>query len=423
MRTLRVDELDEDFFVYHEASELSSVKGIIDDVRQRGDQAVLEYTRRFDGADISRIPVEHAELQTAYDRVEANTIDALKRAAENIQRFCEIQKKQFKDFTVELQPGVFTGQRVIPIHRVGVYVPGGRYPLVSTLLMCAVPAKVAGVEELAVCSPPSLDGSIHPVILAAAGIVGIEEIYKIGGVQAIAALAYGTESVKAADKIVGPGNKYVTQAKKEVFGKVGIDLIAGPTEVLIIADESANAEILAADLLAQAEHDEDAKPILVTTSRYLVREVNNQVRRQLEHLNTAETARTSVERNGLIILVENLDEAVTLANRKAPEHLQLQIDDPARIIPRLTNYGSLFAGKLAAEVLGDYSSGINHTLPTNTTARYRGGLGVLDFLKFQTILNVTAEGFDSIGPVAQTLANAEGLDGHGKSIEIRMTNK
>lgn len=295
--------------------------------------------------------------------------------------------------------------------------------MLSTLLMGSIPARVAGVKEIAVCSPPTYRQSVHPGILAAADIAGVDHVYGIGGAQAIAALAFGTASVRRVDKIVGPGNKYVAQAKKEVFGIVGIDFMAGPTEVMIIADQRADPEVVAADLLAQAEHDVEAVPILVTPSRKLAHEVQQSVRRRLGTLSTKEVARAAIERNGVIVLVRDLDEAVGIANRKAPEHLELQVDDPSRLVSRLTHYGSLFVGEMAAEALGDYSSGINHTLPTNTAARYTGGLGVREFLKLQTSLSVTEEGLRVIGPLARTLAVAEGLHGHAESIEVRMKNR
>ncbi|MFQ5639556.1 MAG: histidinol dehydrogenase [bacterium] len=419
MEIIHAPDLNRNFFRFKEAGESSSVKEIIAAVRQYGDRAVFEYTAQFDSVQMSEILLDKNTVSAAYDDIDSETVQALKKAAFNIQAFSELQKEQLQDFETELTPGVTTGQRVIPLQRIGVYVPGGRFPLASTLLMCAVPARVAGVGEIAVCSPPTYRGNIHPAILVAADIAKVDEVYQMGGVQAVAALAYGTESVKRVDKIVGPGNKYVAQAKKEVFGVVGIDFIAGPTEVLILADDTANPEFLAADLLAQAEHDSDAVPILVTSSESLAQKVDQAIQRQLPALKNREIAKSSLHNNGLIILVQSLTEAVSLINRKAPEHLQLQIRNPGRIIPELRNYGSLFIGELAGEVLGDYSSGINHTLPTNGSARYTSGLSVRDFLKLATTLQVSREGFESIAPVAEILAETEGLHGHGKSIKIR----
>jgi len=430
MRIIRGTDLEESFFTYKDAEEIAVVREILRDVRQNGDDAVKRYTLKYDGVALEEMRVSVSEVKDAYHRVDNKVISSIERAAENIKKFAEKQLVQFEDFEFEIVPGVFTGQKVMPIERVGIYVPGGRFPLVSTLLMCAIPAKVARVSDLAVCSPPSYNGSIprggislgsiHPAILVAADIVGVNEIYKIGGVQAIGAMAYGTQTIKRVDKIVGPGNRYVALAKKEVFGAVGIDFIAGPTEIMIIADETANPEYLAADLLAQAEHDVEALPVLVTTSMELADKVKKALEFQLQELKTRNTARISIDNNGKIILVNDMDEAVNIANKKAPEHLELQVKNPERYIDKFKNYGSLFTGEYSAEVLGDYSSGLNHTLPTNTSARYTAGLSVRDFLKLQTTLGVTKEGLSVIGPVAKTLAETEGLDGHARSIAIRI---
>ncbi len=420
MKIIKPSELSESFFTYEEDESLGTVSEIIREVKTRGDAAVREFTRKFDGAEIETFAVDAPAVKAAFEQMDAKVIAALQAAAKNIRKFAEAQRAQLQDFEVGLNPGVFTGQRVTPLARVGVYVPGGNFPLISTLLMGAIPAKVAGVPEICVCSPPSHNGGIHPAILAAADIAGVSEIYQIGGVQAIAALAFGTESIKAVDKIVGPGNKYVAQAKREVFGAVSIDMIAGPTEIMIIADDSANPEIIAADLLAQAEHDADARPVLVTTSQALAEAVKKSVARQLETLSTKATAAAAIRNNGLIILAKDLTEAAEIANRKAPEHLEIQVKNAKKYSRKLRNFGSLFIGENSAEVLGDYSSGINHTLPTNTTARYRGGLSVHDFLKIQTTLRASKRGLESIGPIAETLANAEGLEGHAKSIAARL---
>ncbi|MBN1349414.1 histidinol dehydrogenase [candidate division KSB1 bacterium] len=422
MKITQYDKSGDTFFRYKELEELTSVKQVLNEVRQFGDPAVKKYTRQFDGVALEHLKIEHATIETAYHQEDARTLVVLEAAAQNIRIFAERQLAQLHDFEFEIQPGVFTGQKVIPIERVGVYVPGGRFPLVSTLLMCAIPAKVAGVSEIMVCSPPTHEDSIHPTILAAAKIAGVEEVYQIGGAQAIGAMAYGTQSIKPVDKIVGPGNKYVAYAKKEVYGIVGIDFIAGPTEVLILADESANPAFIAADLLAQAEHDPDAASILVTASLGLAYAVLREVDRQLEHLSTKAIAEQSLENNGRIILVERFEEAVELANRMAPEHLELHVSHPEKYIAELKHYGSLFIGNYAAEVLGDYSSGLNHTLPTNTTARYTGGLSVKDFLKFQTTLNVTSAGLQTIGPTAEELGKLEALSGHVNAVTIRLAH-
>lgn len=420
MKIIRANELTENFFKYKEIEKIASVKEIISDVRQNGDRAVKNYSEKFDNVKLDSIKVCKEESHTASTKLTTREKEVLKVAAENIHKFANKQKEGFKDFEYEIQPGVFAGQKVVSIKRIGIYAPGGSYPLPSTVLMCAIPALVAGSEEIVLCSPPTNNGTIHPAILVAAEICNIKEVYQIGGAQAIAAMAYGTETIKPVDKIVGPGNKYVTAAKKEVFGAVGIDFIAGPTELLIIADATANAEFIAADLLAQAEHDTNAVPILVTNSRKLAFQVEREVKNQLSKLKTADIAQVSISVNGKIILVENMEEAIEISNKKAPEHLELQVKETNKYINRLKNYGSLFIGFFAAEVLGDYSSGLNHTLPTNTTARYTGGLSVKDFLKIQTTLRVEKDGIKSIGPIAEELGKMEGLVGHAESIVKRL---
>jgi len=420
MNIIRSKNLQKDFFQYKEIEELASVNDIIKDVQKNGDDAVKDFTERFDGVNLTSLKVHKDEVKNSLAGLPEDQLSTLKTAAENIKKFAEKQKEQFQDFEFEIQPGVFTGQKIVPIKRIGVYAPGGSYPLPSTVLMCAIPAQVAGVEEIMLCSPPTTNGSIHPAIMAAADICGIKEIYQVGGVQSIAAMAYGTETIKPVDKIVGPGNKYVTAAKKEVYGVVGIDFIAGPTELLIIADDTANPAYIVADLLAQAEHDTNAIPILLTNSRKLALKVEKETQIQLRKLNTANIASVSLKNNGLIVLVDKIEEAVEIANKKAPEHLELQIKDVNKFVDQLKNYGSLFIGSLSAEVLGDYSSGLNHTLPTNTTARYTGGLGVKDFIKIQTTLRIEKKGLDLIGPVAEKLGQMEGLDGHAKSVGKRL---
>ena len=420
MKIIRYNELEKDFFEYKEIEEIGSVQEIISVVRHNGDQAIREYTSKFDDIALGQFKVSTSEIKRAYDQLDKKQVNSLEFAAENIRRFAIKQKEQLIDFEYELRLGVFAGQRVIPIERIGVYTPGGRYPLPSTVLMCCVPAQVAGVKEIVVCSPPTYNGSIHPAILVAADICQVAEIYRIGGAQSIAAMAYGTESIKKVDKIVGPGNQYITAAKKLVFGTVGIDFIAGPTELLIIADEPANPVFIAADLIGQAEHDIHASPILITTSQNLVNRVIQEIEQQLIHLKTADVARLSLNNNGTIIIVDSIDVAFKIANKKAPEHLELQLNNPEKYLNHLWNYGSLFIGSYSAEALGDYSSGLNHTLPTNSCARYTGGLSVKDFLKFQTTLRVTEQGLSSIGSQAMQLGEMEGLQGHTRSVGIRM---
>jgi len=419
LKVIKYNEITEDFFKYKEIEEVTNVRKIINDVRKNGDRALKKYTKQFDKTELDQIQISGIEIENAYKKASKEEITAIEKATENIKEFSKKQKEQFKNFEFEIKKGVFTGQIINPINRVGIYVPGGNFPLVSTLLMCAIPAQVAGVSEIAVTSPPTFEGSIHPLILSVAYVLKITEIYKLGGTQAIAALAYGTETVKNVDKIFGPGNKYVQFAKKEVFGNVGIDFIAGQTEIMIIADETAEAKIIASDLLSQAEHDIDAMPILATTSERLAKLVLNEIEVKLKSISTKDIARQSLERNGLIILLNDIREGIELANKRGPEHLEVQTREPEKHTNKFHNYGSLFIGKYSAEALGDYSSGLNHTLPTNTTSRYTGGLCVKDFLKLQTTLRVTKEGLEEIGPVAEKLAEIEGLQAHLESIRSR----
>lgn len=407
------------FLNYKESAASSIVKRIIREVRTNGDRALKKYTLRFDRVRLSGFRVSRHEIEQAAKNCPYRLRSAFVCAGENIRRFARRQFRAYRDFEYPVKPGVFTGQKIVPIERVGGYVPAGRYPLVSTLLMCCIPAQVAGVREIAVCSPPSFDGSVHPGVLAAAEMIGIREIYRVGGVQAVAAMAFGTETIKKVDKIVGPGNLFVAQAKKEVYGAVGIDFFCGPTEIMIIADRTADPELIAADLLAQAEHDIEAIPVLVTDDRPLARQVNRQVRIQIARLSTRNICRRSIDRNAAIIIVRNLTQAVDLANQRAPEHLEIQVKNPKKLITGLKNYGSLFIGANAAEALADYSSGLNHTLPTNMAGRYTGGLSVRDFIKIQTTLRVSRKGFRVIGPVAEVLAQTEGLEGHLRSIKKR----
>ncbi len=417
MRIVTPGELDQGFWGEAAPEDLPVVREILADVRARGDEALREYTLQFVGVQVLEFRIQRDELDAACEQLNGEAISALEEAADRIRRFAERQKQQLEDFEYEIEPGVFTGQRVVPIERVGVYTPGGRYPLPSTVLMCAVPARVAGVREIALCSPPSCEGTVHPAILAAARIAGVSEVYRMGGAQAIGALAYGTETVAAVDKVVGPGNRYVAEAKRQLFGIVGIDFVAGPSEVLVLADESADPRFVAADLLAQAEHDPDAVCVLVTTCSDLADRVNDEVERRRGE---SGAAGEFLPASGLLVVAEGMDEAIDLANRKAPEHLQLQVADPERWTDRLCNYGSLFIGPYSAVALGDYSSGLNHTLPTNRAARYTGGLSVMDFLKVQTTLRVSEDGLARIGPLAQQLAELEGLVAHAESVEFRL---
>jgi len=392
------------------------VRNILEDVKKEGDKAVIDYTLKFDNIKIKKIELTKEDIEEAYNKVDKETINALKTAAKNIKAFAKKQMAQFKDFETTKE-GITTGQRVSPIEKVGCYVPGGRYPLPSTALMTVIPAKVAGVKDVVVCSP-----KIQPVTVVAADIAGANRIFCIGGIQAIGAMAYGTKSVPKVDKIVGPGNKYVAAAKKEVYGDVGIDFIAGPSEILIIADERANPEYIAADLLAQAEHDADAKANLLTTSKKLAEKVKKEIKKQLNTLKTKEIAKESIS-NSQISIVKNINEAIKIANEMAPEHLELQVKNSEEIIPKLKNFGSLFIGEYSAEVFGDYCAGSNHTLPTNKAARYTGGLSVKDFIRLQTYQKVSKQGAKILSATASKLAEVEGLDAHRKAVEVRKEEK
>ncbi len=391
---------------------MTSVQEIIQEVKKEGDKAVRKYTAIFDGLKLKQFRVSKKEIKGAYKKVDREAIEMIKKAAVNIERFAKNQFRQFKNFKYT-KNGITVGQEIIPIEKVGVYVPGGRYPLPSTALMGVIPAKVAGVKNIIVCSP-----KIKPVTIVAADLAGADLIFNIGGVQAIAALAYGTKTVPKVDKIVGPGNIYVTQAKKEVFGDCGIDLLAGPTEILLIADKFANPRFVAADLLAQAEHDINTKIIFITDSKTIANEVNKELASQIRKLKTKNVIKKALK-NKKIILVRDLKEAIEIANKEAPEHLSLQTKNPQRYLSQLKNYGSLFLGQYSAVAFGDYCSGPNHILPTNKTSRFNGGLSVKDFLKIQTYQILNKKGAKKLAEIAKELASIEGLDAHKKSVEIR----
>ncbi|MBL3593558.1 MAG: histidinol dehydrogenase [Synergistaceae bacterium] len=405
-----------------EARELyGTVAKIVDAVRVRGDEALLEYGRRFDGSTRTALRVTAEEVRRARSEVDADLLQALEKAAENIRSFALRQRETLTDLPErENGPGVFLGQRVLPVDSCCCYVPGGSYPLVSTALMLAIPAAVAGVPRRCAASPvmKSTD-RIHPAVLCALDLAGVTEIYAVGGAQAVAAFAWGTESISPVNLIVGPGNRYVTEAKRQCYGRVGIDFIAGPSEVLILADDRADPTRLAADLLAQAEHDVNARSVLVTTSERLGKEVEEEVERQLAGLSTSAVARLSWENNGEILLVDSPEEACRIANERAPEHLELNLAEAGDWVARLRNYGSLFIGEWAAEVFGDYLSGTNHTLPTMGAARYTGGLWVGTFLRVTTFQRMTAEGASRLAPLASRIAREEGLMGHAAAAEVR----
>ncbi len=396
------------------------VFGIINNVIKNGDEALLEYNKKFDGNDCDRMRVTKEEIEEAYSLVDEQSISDMRKAAENIKLFANAQKGCMTELeSVEITKGSSLGHKVIPISSACCYVPGGRYPLYSSALMLVIPAKVAGVSRI-VATSPVVGGTtkIHPKTLVAMDIAGADEIYKIGGAHAVAAFAYGTKQIKPVDIIVGPGNRYVTEAKRQCYGKVGIDFIAGPSEVLIIADESANSKIIAADMLAQSEHDTLARAILLTTDKALGEQVLLEVNAQLETLETADVARVAFENNGEIVLCESLEEAAMLSNEYAPEHLEVDTRDED-ILPLLTNYGSLFIGQETGEVFGDYASGTNHTLPTVGAARYTGGVWVGTFLKVCTYQKYSREAMHNIAPIVSRMARGEGLIAHARAAEYR----
>lgn len=399
---------------------LPDVQPILEAVKKEGDAAVRRFTAAYDSVSLSSLRVGRDEIRKAYEQVDGSVVELILSAIAGIEKLSRKQMEQLKSFEVEISPGAVVRQTTVPLRRVGIYVPGGNAPLPSTVLMAAVPARIAGVRELVLCSPPTCQESINPVTLVAADQCGVKEIYRIGGAQAIAAMAYGTESVQKVDKIVGPGNRYVTAAKKAVFGDVGIDFLAGPSEIVIIADERADAACVAADLLAEAEHDEDAMAVLITTSKQLAEEVADAVEQQLEQLKNADVARTSVEENGKIIVAENIEEAIALANAFAPEHVSLQVANPDEVAGKLQNYGVLFVGRYTPNVLGDYVLGSNHILPTGGTARFASGLSVHDFTRRQTCQRVSKAGYAPLGRRAAAFAELEGLEAHKKAAEIRL---
>lgn len=398
-----------------------TVEVMIDYVREQKDAALKEYNLKFDGCARETLRVSKEEIQEAYSRLTAQEIEDLRVAAANIRAFSQAQKETVKPLeNFSPAPGIFLGHRIIPVKSCCCYVPGGNYPLYSTALMLIIPAKTAGVERVAACSPVMKGtNEINPKTLAAMDIAGADEIYAVGGAQSIAAFSYGTEEIKPVDMIVGPGNRFVTEAKRQCYGQVGIDFVAGPSEVLVIADGSGTPEIVAADLLAQSEHDPNAKGILITTEASFGEAVMEAVERELAVLETAEIARKSWEVYGEVILVDSLEEAVRLANEYAPEHLELNVQNPEEVSEQLYNYGSLFMGENTAEVFGDYASGTNHTLPTLRAARYTGGVWVGTFLKTCTYQSMTPEAAAELAPLVYRMAKGEGLMGHARAAEVR----
>jgi histidinol dehydrogenase len=399
-----------------------AVRDIIADVVARGDRALLELTTRFDRVDLAKIGlrVATAEVDAAEKSCDENAVAALKVARDRIEAYHRRQKPSDDRFTDSL--GVEMGAKWTAIEAVGLYVPGGTAAYPSSVLMNAVPAKVAGVSRLAMVVPAP-DGKLNPLVLAAARLAGVDEIYRVGGAQAVAALAYGTDSIAPVAKIVGPGNAYVAAAKRLVFGKVGIDMVAGPSEVLIIADKTANADWIAADLLAQAEHDASAQSILITDDAGLADRVEKSVQSQLKTLPRAKVAGASWSDFGAVIVVRKLDDAIALVDQLAPEHLEIIADDPERLVKRIRNAGAIFIGAYTPEAIGDYVAGSNHVLPTARSARFSSGLGVLDFMKRTSLLKCGPEQLRALGPAAIALGEAEGLSAHARSVSIRLNQK
>ncbi len=423
MRIIPLEKYDPEYAFPDYKKDIGRIEHIVEKVRENGDSALREFTRKFDGAELDALEVDPRSIKNASVSCNPELTSAIREACSRIRKVAELQKSMFQDKEWEIEPGVWAAQRNIPIQKAGIYVPGGRYPLISSLLMGCVPAGAAGVEEIVVCTPPGREGDLHPAVLTAAEAAGADRIFQVGGAQAIAAMAYGTQSIPSVDFIAGPGNVYVNMAKKLVYGQVGIDFIAGPTEILIVADSSARPEWVAADLIAQAEHDEKARPVMITPSTEAARRVNAEVTRLLNRLETKAPAAESLRKNGFILLTDSLDKAAEAANQMAPEHLQLDVKAPENWMRKFRNYGTLFLGGYACEVLGDYSSGLNHILPTNGAARFSGGLSVRHFLKTQTILKVDEKGFRNIAPAARRLAEAEGLAGHAHAVEVRRNQK
>ncbi len=394
------------------------VADIIANVRENGDKALFEYTARFDKAQLNTLQVTAEEIEEAVAAVEPEFIEILRKAAANIRKFHEAQKRQ--SFIINDTDGVVMGQKIIPVDRAGLYVPGGTAAYPSTVLMDAIPAKIAGVREVVMVTPPSADGKVNPAILAAASVAGVDRIFKVGGAQAIAALAYGTESIPKVDKIVGPGNAFVAEAKKQVFGQVSIDMIAGPSEILIVADGKTNPRYAAADLLSQAEHDKLASAVLVTDSPALAQAVSDELERQIPLLDRAAIARASIDNNGKIIVADNLDVVIDIANEIAPEHLELCVDNPFDYLDKIRHAGSIFMGRNCPEALGDYFAGPNHTLPTSGTAKFSSPLSVDDFVKKTQYTYFTADALKKVAYDVAKFAEKEGLTGHAKSAVVRL---
>lgn len=416
MQFIYQDNIPNNFYEKIEFETISAVEEIAKDVKQNGDEAVRKYTQQFDSQNLDSFVVTQEEIKSAYLQVDKNTIDAIKKSIKNVKKFSEKQLKTIKNLKTKIDSNEL-GHKIIPLETIGCYIPGGNYPLLSSAIMTIIPAKAAGVKQIIACSP-----KIKPEVIVACDLAGANKIFKIGGVQAIAAMAYGTQSISKVNKIVGPGNKYVTAAKKYVFGEVGIDFLAGPSEVMIIADETANSEFVSADMLAQCEHDLDARAFLITTSEEFAKKVEKSAQEQLETIATREIASQSFEKS-FAIIVDSIEQAIEFSNKKAPEHLEICYKNSKKDINKYKNYGSLFIGNYSAEVYGDYCSGTNHVLPTNEVSKYSGGLSVFDFVKIQTYQIISKKGNCKISAFASKLADKEGLQAHKLAANIRQINK
>ncbi|MGE6204106.1 histidinol dehydrogenase [Guptibacillus hwajinpoensis] len=395
-----------------------AVLSILSQVKATGDEAVKENTKQFDGADLKELRVSNEEIERAYHDLSDELITTIRQAAGNIQSFHERQRRESWFTTSE--DGTMLGQKVTPLDSVGVYVPGGKAAYPSSVLMNVIPAVAAGVKRIAMVTPPDSDGNVPSGVLVAANEVGVSEIFKVGGAQAVGALAYGTESISAVDKIVGPGNIFVALAKREVFGIVDIDMIAGPSEIVVLADENANPAYVAADLLSQAEHDERASAVLVTTSETLAERVQEEVKQQLVELPRVKIATKSIDDYGMIYVVNHLAEAVDAVNELAPEHLEIMVEEPMTLLGKIRHAGAIFLGPYSSEPVGDYFAGPNHVLPTNGTARFSSPLSVDDFIKKSSVISYSKEAMRTNGSSIAALAKLEGLDAHARAVELRL---
>lgn len=415
MKIYDINNIPDEFFKTIEFEELKNVKEIIEDVKINKDEAIKKYTKQFDNIDLTELKVSKKEIETALNSIDKELKNAIEFAINNVKTFAQHQINCIKDLDCKIGTSKL-GHKIIPLKTVGAYIPGGNYPLLSTAIMTIVPAKVAGVEKVIACSP-----KISNEVIVSAHLSGADEIYKIGGVQAIAAMAYSTQTIPQVDKIIGPGNKYVTAAKKQVFGKCGIDFLAGPSEVMIIADETCNTDFVASDILAQCEHDKDARAYLICNSKEIINSIIQKAQEFLDKLQTKEVAQIAFK-NSIAIYCEDIEKTIEITNKRAPEHLELCFKDYQKYQDKFKNYGSLFLNSNSAEVFGDYTSGTNHTLPTNQVAKYSGGLSVFDFIKIQTYQEISEEDINQITKNSSILANAEGLMAHKLASDLRKIN-